>query len=136
MTIFEDARGATRGVDTYLDVHVAAALDPVVALLRTAPFPIATRGYQSGQLALVISLLITAKLVDWRNRWIWSWSSSLSAQAPSLDMLPRERTDVRRHPVVDDEQAKSSDGVGVALDLLDRSVGCSERPLKTANEQR
>ena len=31
MTIVEAARGVTGGVDTHLDVHVAAALDPVRA---------------------------------------------------------------------------------------------------------
>jgi transposase len=47
MTIVEDARGVTGGVDTHLEVHVAAALDPVGALLGTAPFPTTPRGYQS-----------------------------------------------------------------------------------------
>ena len=35
MTIVEAARGVTGGVDTHLDVHVAAALDPLGALLGT-----------------------------------------------------------------------------------------------------
>jgi transposase len=47
MTIVEDARGVTGGVDTHLEVHVAAALDPVGALLGTAPFPTTPRSYQS-----------------------------------------------------------------------------------------
>jgi transposase len=47
MTIVEAARGITGGVDTHLDVHVAAALDPVGALLGTAPFPTTTRGYRT-----------------------------------------------------------------------------------------
>ena len=33
MTIVEAARGITGGVDTHLDVHVAAALDPLGGLL-------------------------------------------------------------------------------------------------------
>ena len=33
MTIVEAARAVTGGVDTHLDVHVAAALDPIGGLL-------------------------------------------------------------------------------------------------------
>jgi transposase len=47
MTIVEAARGVTGGVDTHLDVHVAAALDPVGGLLGTAPFPTTPAGYQA-----------------------------------------------------------------------------------------
>jgi transposase len=47
MTIVEAARAVTGGVDTHLEVHVAAALDPVGALLGTAAFPTTPRGYQS-----------------------------------------------------------------------------------------
>jgi transposase len=38
MTIVEAARSVTGGVDTHLDVHVAAALDPLGALLGTQRF--------------------------------------------------------------------------------------------------
>jgi transposase len=38
MTMVEAARGVTGGVDTYLDVHVAAALDPLGGLLGTESF--------------------------------------------------------------------------------------------------
>jgi transposase len=47
VTIVEAARLVTGGVDTHLEVHVAAALDPVGALLGTAPFATTARGYQS-----------------------------------------------------------------------------------------
>jgi transposase len=47
MTIVEDARGVTGGVDTHLDVHVAAALDPVGALVGTASFATTPTGYRS-----------------------------------------------------------------------------------------
>jgi transposase len=47
MTIVEAARGVTGGVDTHLDVHVAAALDPLGALLGSAPFPTTPAGYQA-----------------------------------------------------------------------------------------
>ena len=47
MTIVEAARSVTGGVDTHLEFHVAAALDPVGALLGTAPFPTTPAGYQA-----------------------------------------------------------------------------------------
>ena len=47
MTIVEAARGVTGGVDTHLDVHVAAALDPLGALLGSESFATTPAGYQS-----------------------------------------------------------------------------------------
>ena len=38
MTIVEAPRGITGGVDTHLDVHVAAALDPLGGLLGIGEF--------------------------------------------------------------------------------------------------
>jgi transposase len=46
MTIVEAARGVTGGVDTHLDVHVAAALDPIGGLLGAAPFETTPAGYE------------------------------------------------------------------------------------------
>jgi hypothetical protein len=46
MTIVEAARGVTGGVDTHLDVHVAAALDPLGTLLGSEPFSTTTAGYK------------------------------------------------------------------------------------------
>ena len=46
MTIVEAARGVTGGVDTHLDVHVAAALDPLGGLLGTKPFEASLAGYK------------------------------------------------------------------------------------------
>lgn len=54
----------------------------------------------------------------------------------SLDVLPGRVTEICRHPVVYEEQAKPSHGVGVALDRFRRFVGGSERQLKAADEQR
>ena len=45
MTIVEDTRAVTGGVDTHADMHVAAALDPVGGLLGVAEFPATTAGY-------------------------------------------------------------------------------------------
>jgi len=46
MTIVEAARGVTGGVDTHLDVHVAAALDPLGALLGSEPFETTAASYR------------------------------------------------------------------------------------------
>lgn len=46
MTIVEAARGVTGGVDTHLDVHVAAALDPLGGLLGSRSFKTSAGGYQ------------------------------------------------------------------------------------------
>ncbi len=61
MTIVEDVRAITGGVDTHSEVHVAAALDPVGGLLGTREFPASAAGYAGllgwlggfGDLALV-----------------------------------------------------------------------------------
>jgi transposase len=47
MTIVEAARAVTGGVDTHLDVHVAAALDPVGGLLGTEGFTADPAGYKA-----------------------------------------------------------------------------------------
>src|ERR1700674_1361552 len=47
MTIVEAARAVTGGVDTHLDVHVAAALDPVGGLLGTEGFSADPSGYKT-----------------------------------------------------------------------------------------
>ena len=46
MTIVEDARVITGGVDTHSEVHVAAALDPVGGLLGVREFPATAAGYR------------------------------------------------------------------------------------------
>ena len=61
MTILEDTRVITGGVDTHADVHVAAALDPLGGLLGVREFPATAAGYADllswltgfGNLALV-----------------------------------------------------------------------------------
>ena len=45
MTIVEDTRAITGGVDTHSEVHVAAALDPVGGLLGVREFPATAAGY-------------------------------------------------------------------------------------------
>jgi transposase len=53
MTIVEVARPVTGGVDTHLDVHVAAALDHIGGLLGVESFPTTPAGYR--------------RLVDWMS---------------------------------------------------------------------
>ena len=45
MTIVEDTRVVTGGVDTHADMHVAAALDPIGGLLGVREFPATAAGY-------------------------------------------------------------------------------------------
>ena len=45
MTIVEDRRAVTGGVDTHADTHVAAALDPIGGLLGVQEFPATAGGY-------------------------------------------------------------------------------------------
>ena len=45
MTIVEDTRAITGGVDTHADMHVAAALDPIGGLLGVEEFPVTPAGY-------------------------------------------------------------------------------------------
>jgi transposase len=47
VTIVEDRRAITGGVDTHAEVHVAAALDPIGGLLGVREFPVTAAGYAS-----------------------------------------------------------------------------------------
>jgi transposase len=47
MTVVEATCVTTGGVDTHLDTHVAAALDPLGALLDTESFPTTPAGYKA-----------------------------------------------------------------------------------------
>ena len=47
MTIVEVARPVVGGVDTHLDVHVAAAVDSLGGLLGVRPFPTTPAGYHA-----------------------------------------------------------------------------------------
>jgi Transposase len=47
VTIVEDRRAITGGVDTHAEVHVAAALDPIGGLLGVQEFPVTAAGYAS-----------------------------------------------------------------------------------------
>jgi transposase len=45
LTIVEDTRAITGGVDTHADMRVAAALDPIGGLLGVGEFPVTPAGY-------------------------------------------------------------------------------------------
>jgi transposase len=45
LTIVEDTRAVTGGVDTHADTHVAAALDPIGGLPGVGEFPATAAGY-------------------------------------------------------------------------------------------
>jgi transposase len=47
MNIVEGARRVTGGVDTHLEVHVAAALDPLGGLLGSESFATTPPGYKA-----------------------------------------------------------------------------------------
>src|ERR1017187_4680940 len=47
MTIVEAGRTVIGGVDTHLDVHVAAALDPIGGVLGVESFVASPRGYKA-----------------------------------------------------------------------------------------
>ena len=71
MTIVEDARAITGGVDTHADMHVAAALDPIGGLLGVQEFPATPAGY--------------ARLLGWLRAsgpCAWSGSRAPAATAP------------------------------------------------------
>jgi transposase len=46
MTVTETGRAITGGVDTHLDIHMAAALDPIGGLLGVETFPATPAGYR------------------------------------------------------------------------------------------
>jgi transposase len=62
MTMTTIARRITGGIDTHLDVHVAAALDERGALLGTESFPTTPRGYRN-LLAWLVESFGTVELV-------------------------------------------------------------------------
>ena len=64
MTIVEAAHPVTGGVDTHLDVHVAAALDPLGALLGTERFDTDSAGYKA-----LLSWLESFGPRDARSAW-------------------------------------------------------------------
>jgi transposase len=47
MSIVEATRAVVGGVDTHLDVHVAAVIDPVGGLLGVCSFPVTPAGYHA-----------------------------------------------------------------------------------------
>lgn len=71
MTIVEATRSITGGVDTHLDVHVAAALDHVGGLLGVASFAVGPAGYEE-LLAWLESFGEVGKVGVERDRLVWN----------------------------------------------------------------
>ena len=83
MTTLEAVRAVTGGVDTHLDVHVAAALDPLGALLGSKAFETTPAGYQS----LLEWLLKLRRYHQGRRRghgFVWGWPGPILAQSRRL----------------------------------------------------
>jgi len=80
MTIVEAARGVTGGVDTHLDVHVAAALDPLGALLGTERFDTDPAGYKA--LLTWLEASVRSPRWAWRARapMVRAWPGSCAEQ--------------------------------------------------------
>ena len=112
MTIVDAARPVTGGVDTHLDLNVAAALDPVGGLLEVAEFPATSGGHRRllGWLAgfgpvTRVGVEGTgsygAGLARYLRRREWRWSRSTvptARRAAGLASLIR-CCDVRSHVV-------------------------------------
>jgi transposase len=64
MTIVEAARPIVGGVDTHLDVQVAAAVDAIGGLLGVRSFPTTSAGYQA--LSSWLSSFGPIERVGWR----------------------------------------------------------------------
>jgi len=80
MTIVETARPITGGVDTHLDLHVAAALDANGGVLGVESFPATRAGYRD--------------LHAWLDGWV-GWCGSES-RAPARMALGSVGSCVRR----------------------------------------
>jgi len=88
MTILEDTRVITGGVDTHAGMHVAAALDPLGGLLGVREFPATAAGYADllswltgfGDLALAGVEAPAATAPGWPGTWprpaCGSWRST------------------------------------------------------------
>ncbi len=90
MTIVEAARSVTGGVDTHLDVHVAAALDPLGALLGTERFDARTLEWRVKAHAEALPLVpVYGKYVllesNQRANESHCWENEANRYLPSLD---------------------------------------------------
>ena len=110
LTIVEDTRAITGGVDTHADMHVAAALDPIGGLLGVEEFPVTPAGYARlldwlggfGTVALVgiegtgsygagLARHVTAAGIGW-SRWTALTGRTAAGRAPDpLDAVSAAR---------------------------------------------
>ena len=79
MSIVESTRPVTGGVDTHLEVHVAAALDASGALLGVESFPATTRGYRDLHGWLISFGEVAASGLRGPGPMAWDWPGSCTA---------------------------------------------------------
>jgi hypothetical protein len=87
LTIVEDSRVITDGVDTHADMHVAAALDPIGGLPGVGEFPVTSAGYAHllgwlggfgtvGLVAICVGSwrsIMVLDLASWCSTWAAAW---------------------------------------------------------------
>ena len=96
------ARPVTGGIDTHLDVHVAAALDPLGAVLGTASFPTTPAGYRQVLDWLRTFGTVTQVGVEGTGTYGAALTRHLRAQAvPVIEVTRRNRQTRRQHGKTD-----------------------------------
>jgi hypothetical protein len=80
-TIVEAARGVTGDVDTHLDVHVAAALDPLGGLLGTERFETNSAGFKALLGWIEFFGDVTKIGVEGTGSYGWAWPATCAKSA-------------------------------------------------------
>ena len=97
MTIVEVDRPVTGGVDTHLDVHVAAALDPIGGVLGVESFPVTPGGYRE-LFSWLCSFGLLAKVgVEGTGAYGAGLARYLARQGVAVIEVDRANRQARRH---------------------------------------
>jgi len=86
----------TGGVDTHLDLHVAAALDPIGGVLGTASFPTTTAGYRQLLVWLRSHGQVERVGVEGTGSYGAALARHLSTEGITVIEVPRPNRQVRR----------------------------------------
>jgi transposase len=89
MTTVDAARSVTGGVDTHLDVNVAAALDPIGGLLGVAEFPTTPTGHR--ELARFLASFGTINLVGVEGTGSYGAGLSRFLRSAGIDVVEVDR---------------------------------------------
>ena len=116
MTIV-DRRAVTGGVDTHLDVHVAAALDGIGGLLGVESFPATPAGYQS--LLAWLASFGTIERVGIEGTGSYGAGLARHIQAGGVTVIEVNRSD---------RAARRREGKSDPLDAIERGESRSVRP--------